>query len=44
MIFGGALLGFLGGMYFWWPKVFGYLLNDKLEQVALLDHPHRLPT
>ena len=30
VIFGGALLGFLGGMYFWWPKVFGYLLSEKL--------------
>ena len=23
VIFGGALLGFLGGFYYWWPKVFG---------------------
>jgi cytochrome c oxidase subunit 1 len=30
VIFGGALLGFLGGMYFWWPKVFGYMLSEKL--------------
>ena len=30
VLFGGALLGFLGGMYFWWPKVFGYLLSEKL--------------
>ena len=30
VIFGGALFGFLGGFYFWWPKVFGYMLNDKL--------------
>ncbi len=30
VIFGGALLGFLGGMYFWWPKVFGFMLNEKL--------------
>src|SRR5436190_15012112 len=30
VIFGGALLGFFGGMYFWWPKVFGYQLNEKL--------------
>jgi cytochrome c oxidase subunit 1 len=30
VIFGGALLGFFGGMYFWWPKVFGYRLNEKL--------------
>src|SRR5581483_1482545 len=30
VIFGGALLGFFGGMYFWWPKVFGYLLSERL--------------
>jgi cytochrome c oxidase subunit 1 len=30
VIFGGALLGFLGGMYFWWPKVFGYRLQEGL--------------
>jgi cytochrome c oxidase subunit I len=30
VIFGGALLGFLGGMYFWWPKVFGYSLSETL--------------
>jgi cytochrome c oxidase subunit 1 len=29
VIFGGALFGFLGGFYFWWPKVFGYFLNDR---------------
>ena len=29
VIFGGALLGLFGGMYFWWPKVFGYQLNEK---------------
>jgi cytochrome c oxidase subunit 1 len=28
VIFGGALLGFLGGFYYWWPKVFGYKLNE----------------
>jgi cytochrome c oxidase subunit 1 len=30
VIFGGALLGFFGGMYYWWPKVFGYRLSEKL--------------
>ena len=30
VIFGGALLGFLGGFYFWWPKVFGHKLSEKL--------------
>ena len=30
VIFGGALLAFLGGFYFWWPKVFGYTLSETL--------------
>jgi cytochrome c oxidase subunit I len=30
VFFGGALMGFLGGMYFWWPKVFGFKLSDKV--------------
>jgi len=30
VIFGGAFLGFLGAFYFWWPKAFGYMLDEKL--------------
>src|SRR3954451_7934221 len=30
VLFGGALLGFFAGMYFWWPKVFGYKLSETL--------------
>ncbi|MGH9117685.1 MAG: cytochrome c oxidase subunit I [Acidimicrobiales bacterium] len=30
VIFGGSLLGLFGGMYLWWPKVFGYQLNERL--------------
>jgi cytochrome c oxidase subunit I len=29
VLFGGALMAFLGGFYFWWPKVFGYMLDDR---------------
>ncbi|MCP5025743.1 MAG: cytochrome c oxidase subunit I [Actinomycetia bacterium] len=29
VLFGGALMGLFGGMFFWWPKVFGYHLNKK---------------
>ncbi|GJM36754.1 MAG: cytochrome c oxidase subunit 1 [Acidimicrobiales bacterium] len=28
VIFGGGVLGLMGGMYFWWPKVFGHMLNE----------------
>jgi cytochrome c oxidase subunit I len=30
VIFGGALLGFFGGLYFWFPKAFGFRLSEKL--------------
>ena len=28
VIFGGAVLGLFSGMYYWWPKVFGKMLNE----------------
>ncbi len=28
VIFGGAVLGLFAGFYYWWPKVFGKLLNE----------------
>jgi cytochrome c oxidase subunit 1 len=30
VLFGGAFFGFMGGLYFYWPKVFGYLLNEAV--------------
>ncbi|WCO67183.1 cytochrome c oxidase subunit I [Iamia majanohamensis] len=33
VLFGGAIFGFIGGMYFWWPKVFGHRLNDRVGKV-----------
>ena len=33
VIFGGGVLGLLGGMYFWWPKVFGWMLNERRGKV-----------
>ena len=33
VIFGGALFGFMGGFYYWWPKVFGWFLDEKLGKV-----------
>ncbi|MEM7338048.1 MAG: cytochrome c oxidase subunit I [Actinomycetota bacterium] len=28
VLFGGALFGFISGLYFWWPKIFGYKLSE----------------
>ena len=30
VLFGGAMLGLFSGFYFWWPKVFGHFLNERL--------------
>ncbi|MCS5688305.1 MAG: cytochrome c oxidase subunit I [Actinomycetota bacterium] len=30
VLFGGALMGLFAGMYYWWPKAFGYRLNEAL--------------
>ena len=30
VLFGGALFGLMGGFFYWWPKVFGYTLSDRL--------------
>ncbi|SDW79994.1 cytochrome c oxidase subunit 1 [Marininema mesophilum] len=30
VILGGTIFGILAGVYYWWPKMFGYLLNEKL--------------
>jgi cytochrome c oxidase subunit 1 len=28
VLFGGAFFGFMGAMYFYWPKAFGFMLNE----------------
>ena len=33
VLFGGAFFGFVGGMYFWWPKAFGYKLSEKIGKI-----------
>jgi len=30
VLFGGAVMGIFAGIYYWWPKVFGKVLNEKL--------------
>jgi cytochrome c oxidase subunit 1 len=33
VVFGGIIMAFYGGFYFWWPKVFGYKLDNKWGKV-----------
>ncbi|WP_408008010.1 cytochrome c oxidase subunit I [Pseudalkalibacillus sp. A8] len=30
VIVGGTILGIFAGVYYWWPKLFGFMLNDVL--------------
>jgi len=30
VLFGGLFLGIFSGFYYWWPKIFGRMLNEKL--------------
>ena len=30
VLFGGAVYGLFAGFYYWWPKVFGKMLNERL--------------
>jgi cytochrome c oxidase subunit 1 len=33
VLFGGAVFGLFGGLYYWWPKVFGRLLSEILGKI-----------
>ena len=30
VLFGGSMLGIFGGLYYWWPKMFGRMLDERL--------------
>jgi cytochrome c oxidase subunit 1 len=30
VLFGGSMFGIFGGLYYWWPKMFGRMLDEKL--------------
>ena len=33
VLFGGSLFGIMAGFYYWWPKVFGYALSERLGKI-----------
>ena len=33
VLFGGAIFGLFAGIYYWWPKMFGRLLSEKMGKV-----------
>ncbi|MGB2874066.1 MAG: cytochrome c oxidase subunit I [Gaiellaceae bacterium] len=30
VLFGGSIFGIFGGLYYWWPKIFGRMLDERL--------------
>ena len=33
VLFGGALFGIMSGLYYWWPKIFGHRLSEKIGKM-----------
>ena len=33
VLFGGAIFGLFAGVYFWWPKVFGRMLSERVGKM-----------
>jgi cytochrome c oxidase subunit 1 len=33
---GGAIMGFTGGLFYWWPKMFGKMYNEAAGKVAAI--------
>ena len=42
VLFGGLIFAIFGGIYYWWPKIFGRMLNETLGKLQLLADAHRL--
>ena len=42
VLFGGAMFGYVAGVYYWFPKMTGRMLDEGLGKLALLAHVHRL--
>ncbi|HEY7380316.1 MAG TPA: cytochrome c oxidase subunit I [Gaiella sp.] len=36
VLFGGAVFGILGGLFYWWPKMFGRFLDERLGKITFL--------
>lgn len=35
-LFAGSVFGFFAGVYYWWPKAFGYLLNERIGKIHFI--------
>jgi cytochrome c oxidase subunit 1 len=36
VLFGGAIFAILGGLFYWWPKLFGRLLDERLGKMTFV--------
>ena len=36
VLFGGAVFAIFGGLFYWWPKMFGRLLDERLGKITFL--------
>ncbi len=34
VMMGGTLIGFIAGLHYWWPKMFGRMYNERIAQVT----------
>lgn len=34
VLIGGTVFGVFAGLYYWWPKMFGHMLNEKMGKLA----------
>ena len=41
-LFGGVIFAIFAGLFYWWPKMFGRMLEREARQVAVLDALRRL--
>ena len=42
VLFGGSIFGIFAGLYYWWPKMFGRMLDERLGKWQLLADVRRL--
>src|SRR4029434_2885492 len=38
VLFGGSIFGLTAGAYYWWPKMFGRMLDEKLGKSPFFVH------
>ncbi len=36
VMMGGTVIAFLGGLHYWWPKIFGRMYNERLGQISVI--------